>query len=179
MSTITQTAVPPGTWRLDPVHSSVGFEVDYLGGTFRGTFRDVEARLTVDETGASLAGTAQVSSVDVKDDSLAAHLQAPDFFDAEREPELRFAADGIALDGESVIVEGEITIKGVTKPVGVAGKVVAPVTDPHGNERVGLRVAATVDRTEFGVSWNAPLPRGGQALSNEVGIVAELYFVKE
>ena len=174
----TQTAVPTGTWTLDPVHSSVAFEIDYLGGTFRGELRDVAGELSTGQDGARLSGVAQVASIDVKDESLAAHLQSPEFFDAEREPELRFAAEGLALDGGTVGVEGEVTIKGVTRPVTVTGTVVAPVTGLRGEERVGLKVAATVDRTEFGVSWNAELPSGGKALSDEVRITADLYFVR-
>ena len=94
MST-TQTKVPAGTWNLDPVHSAVGFEVDYLAGTFRGQFRDVQAELGIGDSGARIEGTADVSSVDVKDENLVAHLQSPDFFDAERYPELRFVADDV------------------------------------------------------------------------------------
>ena len=178
MSTKILTLAPTGTWRLDPVHSSVGFEIDYLGGTFRGMFRDVEAVLVVADERAMLAGAARVASVDVKDENLAVHLQSPDFFDAERHPELGFRADDIALDGEAVTVRGDITIKGVTKPVTIAGTAVPPLTDPYGNERIGLKVRTTVDRTDFGVSWNAPLPTGKQALANDVTIVGELYFVK-
>ncbi|MGH2451448.1 MAG: YceI family protein [Candidatus Limnocylindria bacterium] len=175
----TLTVVPAGIWRADPIHSSVGFEVSYLAGTFRGQFREIDAELAVADDGrARLRGVAHVVSVDVKDDSLAAHLQSPDFFDAERHPELRFAADDVSLDGEILQAEGEITIKGVTKPVVVTGAAAAPLTDPYGNERIGLALRGTVDRTEFGVSWNAPLPSGKQALSNDVTIVAELYFVR-
>jgi len=179
MSTLQETGSTVGTWRLDPVHSSVAFEVPYLGGAFRGQFRDVEARLTVDDSGTSLKGSADVASVDVKDENLTAHLQSPDFFDAERHPELSFAADGFALDGERVAVPGELTIKGVTKPVELSGTVAAPIVDPYGNERLGLKLSTTVDRTAFGVSWNAPLPSGEQALANEVALTAELYFVRE
>jgi polyisoprenoid-binding protein YceI len=178
MSTIETTIAPAGTWALDPVHSTVGFEVAYLAGTFKGQFRDVGAQLHVGDAGASLEGSARVASVDVKDENLAAHLQSPDFFDAETHPELRFSADDIALDGGTVTVEGEITIKGVTKPVVVTGTVAEPLTDPYGNERIGLAVTTTVDRTEFGVSWNNPLPGGKPALANEVRIVGELAFVK-
>jgi polyisoprenoid-binding protein YceI len=177
MSTI-ETIAPVGTWALDPVHSTVGFEVAYLAGTFKGQFRDVDARLHLGETGASLEGGARVASVDVKDENLAAHLQSPDFFDAETYPEIRFSADDIAIDGGTVTVEGEITIKGVTKPAVVTGTVAEPLTDPYGNERIGLAVSTTVDRTEFGVSWNTPLPGGKPALANEVSIVGELAFVK-
>jgi polyisoprenoid-binding protein YceI len=177
MST-TQTKVPAGTWNLDPVHSAVGFEVDYLAGTFRGQFRDVQAELGTGDSGARIEGTARVSSVDVKDENLAAHLQSPDFFDAERHPELRFVADEVDLDGESVVVPGEITIKGVTKPVEVTGTLTDPIQDAWGNDRLGLQLSATVDRTEFGLDWNMPLPTGDQALANTVMIVAELQLVK-
>jgi polyisoprenoid-binding protein YceI len=177
MST-TQTKVPAGTWSLDPVHSDVGFEVDYLAGTFRGQFRDVQATLGTGDSGARIEGTAIVASVDVKDENLAAHLQSPDFFDAERYPELRFVADEVDLDGESVLVPGEITIKGVTKPVEVTGTLTEPIQDAWGNDRLGLQLSATVDRTEFGLDWNMPLPTGAQALANTVTILAELQLVK-
>lgn len=174
----TAAIAPAGTWSLDPVHSTVGFEVPYLAGTFKGQFRDVEATLGAGPEGVSLEGAAKVASVDVKDENLAAHLQSPDFFDAERFPELRFAAQEISLDGDEVSVHGEITIKGVTRPVTVAGKASAPIADPYGNERIGLALSTTVDRTDFGVSWNAPLPSGEPALADDVAILAELAFVK-
>jgi polyisoprenoid-binding protein YceI len=174
----TLTIAPAGTWRLDPIHSSVGFEVDYLAGTFKGGFREVEASLAVEGESARLEGTAKVESVDVKDENLAAHLQSPDFFDAERHPELRFTAEDIGLDGEAVTVQGEITIKGVTKPIALGGTVAAPIADPYGNERLGIAVSTTIDRTEFGLNWNMPLPAGQPALANEVRIVGELQFVK-
>lgn len=177
-TTDTVTFAPAGTWTLDPVHSTVGFEVAYLTGTFRGTFREIDARLVVDGTSARLEGTAQVISVDVKDENLNAHLQSPDFFDAERHPELRFTAQEIRVDGEAVSVPGEITIKGETRPVLVTGTLRAPLIDPYGNERVGLSLSALVDRTAFGVSWNNPLPSGEPALGDDVAIVADLQFVK-
>ena len=173
------TVASAGTWRLDPVHSSAGFEVSYLGGTFKGAFRDVAATLTVADGGVDLTGRALVQSVDVKDENLAAHLQGPDFFDSERYPELTFTATGIAFAGPSVDAEGEITIKGVTKPVRVTGTITGPITDGYGNERLGVKLSATVDRQAFGVSWNTPLPSGEQALSDEVAIDADLFFVKE
>src|SRR5207244_12149772 len=86
------TVAPPGTWNLDPVHSRVDFEVRYLAGTFKGEFHEIRAELTVDAERASLEGTAKVASVDGRDENLAAHLQSPDFFDAERHRELGFAA---------------------------------------------------------------------------------------
>ena len=167
-----------GTWQLDPVHSSVGFEVPYLVGTFKGKFREVQAQLVVDDSAATLEGAAKVDSVDVKDENLAAHLQSPDFFDAERHPALRFTANDIELDSENVLARGELTIKGITKPVEVAGTLTAPILDAYGNERIGLELSTTVDRHEFDVSWNVPLPTGQPAVGDEVRIVTELYFVR-
>ena len=178
MATETVTIAPVGTWRLDPVHSTVGFEIPYLAGTFKGTFRDIDAELTIAADQASLEGSARVASVDVKDENLSAHLQSPVFFDAERHPELRFAARDISVDGDTVTVDGELTIKGVTNPVELTGTVVAPLVDPYGNDRVGVTLSTAIDRTAFGIDWNNPLPSGEPALADEVSIVGELQFVK-
>src|SRR5438128_11415049 len=103
MNTAILTVAPPGTWNLDPVHSRVDFGVSYLAGTFKGEFHEIGAELTVDAERASLEGTAKVASVDVKDENLSAHLQSPDFFDAERPPELRFPAHAFRLDGAGTL----------------------------------------------------------------------------
>src|SRR6266567_3975885 len=92
MNTPILTVAPAGTWNFDSVHSRVDFDVSYLAGTFKGEFHEIGAELTVDGERASLEGTAKLASVDVKDENLSAHLQSPDFFDAERHPELRFPA---------------------------------------------------------------------------------------
>jgi len=179
MTTPILTVAPAGIWELDPVHSRVDFEVRYLAGTFKGEFHEIGAELTVEAGRASLEGTAKVASVDVRDENLSAHLQSPDFFDAERHPELRFAAHDIRLDGDGkVSLDGELTIKGATKPVPVTGTVTAPMADPYGNERLGLNLATKIDRTDFGVDWNNPLPSGEPSLANDVTILAELQFVK-
>ena len=178
MSTTETLAAPAGTWQLDPVHSHLGFEVAYLSGTFKGQFREFDGKLVVDGDEATLEGDAKVASVDVKDENLSAHLQSPDFFDAEQHPELRFTATDISLDGENVNVRGELEIKGVTQPTEVTGTVAAPLTDYSGRERIGLRLTTTVDRTAFGVSWNMALPSGEPSLADDVTINAELYFFK-
>ncbi len=178
MSATETLIAPAGTWQLDPVHSQVGFEVAYLSGTFKGSFREFDGKLVVDGDEATLEGTVKVASVDAKDENLSAHLQSPDFFDAELYPELRFTATDISLDGENVNVRGELTIKGVKQPTEVTGTVAAPLTDYAGRERVGLRLTTTIDRTAFGVSWNAPIPSGQPALADDVSINAELYFYK-
>jgi polyisoprenoid-binding protein YceI len=173
--TDTQLGLPTGVWSLDKIHSTIGFEIPYLAGTFRGQFTDVDAR--VDEKG--LTGSARVASIDVKDENLSAHLQSPEFFDAESHPELKFESREIERSGEQITVRGDITIRGVTKPVELTGTVSEPLTDYADRERFGLKLETAVDRTEFGVNWNAPLPSGEPALQNEVKLVAELYFIKE
>jgi polyisoprenoid-binding protein YceI len=178
VSTTETLIAPAGTWQLDTIHSQVGFEIAYLSGTFKGSFREFDGKLVVDGDEATLEGTVKVASVDAKDDNLSAHLQSPDFFDAEQFPELRFTATDISLDGENVNVRGELTVKGVTQPTEVTGTVAAPLTDYAGRERVGLQLSTTIDRTAFGVSWNAPIPTGEPALADDVSINAELYFVK-
>ena len=178
MSTAETLIAPAGTWKLDPVHSHVGFEVAYLSGTFKGQFREFDGKLVVDGNDATLEGSVKVASVDAKDENLSGHLQSPDFFDAEQHPELRFTATDISLDGENVKVRGELTMKGVTQQTEVTGTVAAPLTDHADRERVGLQLTTTVDRTAFGVSWNAPLPTGEPALADDVSINAELYFFK-
>jgi polyisoprenoid-binding protein YceI len=166
-----QTAAPAGTWQADPVHSSVGFAVKYLGvATFTGELTSFQATLKDGE----LVGTARVESVEVKDENLKAHLQAPDFFDAERHPEVSFSGREV---GEGRF-EGQLTIKGITQPATLEGTITGPVTDPYGNERYGLALTTIVDRTAFGLNWNAPLPGGGFALANDVTLKADLSLVK-
>jgi polyisoprenoid-binding protein YceI len=173
-TTTTTTTVPTGTWAIDPVHSDVGFAVRYAGiGTFRGTFADVDASLAEGR----LEGVARVASVRVDDENLAGHLQSPDFFDAERHPELRFASDAIERDGERVTVHGELTLRGVTRPVEITGTVTGPLENAYGQQRLGLDVETTVNRRDFGIDWNMELPGGGQALADEVVVSANLALV--
>jgi len=183
MSTIESTnaaVLPAGTWQLDPVHSQVGFAVKYMVGTSRGSFSPVEAPLVVGADGeAGLTGSARAENVKVQEPSLVAHLLAPDFFDAERTPELRFRSTDVRTDGARVTVDGELEVKGATRPVTLTGEVGEQITDPFGRERIGITLGGTIDRTDFGINWNNPLPSGKSALANEVALEAELYLVKE
>ena len=175
MSTTETQALPTGTWSVDRVHSDVGFAVAYMAGTFSGTFSDFD----VSVTNGVLQGSAKVASVQVKDPNLEGHLQSPDFFDAERNPELTFRSKSIDVDGDKVTIDGEITIKGHTEPVEITGVFTEPFEDPYGGTRLGLKLEAKVDRDKFGVSWNNPLPSGEPALSNEVTIIADLQLSKQ
>jgi polyisoprenoid-binding protein YceI len=180
VSTIAQTreALPTGAWQIDPTHSQVGFAVEYMVGTFRGSFAPVDARLDVDQDGAAtLVGSARVEDIAVQDENLNAHLLSPEFFDAERTPEIRFDSSEISRSGDDVVVVGDLTIKGLTTPVELRGTISDPITDAYGRQRVGLRLEGVVDRTSFGLDWNVPLPSGDPALANDVTLTAELYLI--
>ena len=170
-----QTVLPTGTYNADRVHSSVAFEVDYMGiGAFGGSVSDFDAAL---EDG-RLAGSARIESLETKDENLHAHLMSPEFFDAERHPAVSFSTETASVDGSNVELEGEITIKGITRPATLTGTLVGPTADPYGNERYGLKLETTIDRTEFGITWNADMPNGTKALSDEVTLKADLSLVK-
>ena len=164
-----------GTWNYNPVHSAANFSVKYLVAPFRGRFEDVDATFA----DGTLTGKVKAASIVVKDENLAAHLQSPEFFDAETHPEITFTSRDIAIDGDRVTVEGDLTIKGVTKPVTATGTVAGPAEHPAGHTALGFELETTIDRTAFGLSWNAPLPKGGGfALSNDVKLVVELEFIQ-
>jgi polyisoprenoid-binding protein YceI len=157
------------------VHSAIGFAVEYMAGTFTGTFSDFDASVS----DGSLNGSAKVASVQVKDPNLEAHLQSPDFFDAERHPELTFRANAIERSGDELTIDGEITIKGHTEPVEITGTISEPITDPYGGTRFGLKLQTTIDRQKFGISWNNPLPNGEPALADDVVLTAELQLARQ
>ena len=168
-------SIPTGTWTADPVHSSVSFEVQYLGvATFSGSVKDFEATLA----DGLIAGSARIASLETKDENLHAHLLSPEFFDAERFPEVSFASTAADGDGAEIELEGTVTIKGVTQPATLTGTVTGPVTDPYGNKRYGLQLETTIDRTKFGITWNAPMPDGSNALADDVTLKAELSLVE-
>ena len=178
MSTAVEQQLPAATWSVDPVHSTIGFSIKYLVSSFRTEFERYDA--TLDTTGDEprLVGTVDPASIRVKDENFHAHLQSPDFFDTERHPELRFESTSFRVAGDELVVDGELTIKGETRPVEGRGTLTAVETDPFGNDRVGVQLEAVVDRTAYGLNWNAPLPKGGLALANETKLVIDLYFVK-
>lgn len=175
MSTTQTQALPAGSWSVDKIHSNVGFAVAYMAGTFTGTFSDFDASLT----SGVLRGSAKVASVQVKDPNLEAHLQSPDFFDAERNPELAFESVSIDRHGDRVRIDGQITIKGHTEPAEITGVISDPISDAYGGERFGVKLEVVIDRDRFGISWNNPLPSGEPALSNQVTITADLQLSKE
>jgi polyisoprenoid-binding protein YceI len=148
--------------------------------TFRGRFENIDATLTVGEDGTGrLEGTVDASSIVVKDENLQAHLGSPDFFDTERFPQLRFSSDSIRRDGEELVLDGELTIKDQAHAVEARGT----ITDPHetlgGAIKIGVTLETVIDRTQFGLEWNAPLPKGGFALANDVKLTVELELAQD
>jgi polyisoprenoid-binding protein YceI len=172
------TALPVGVWTTDPIHSSLEFSVKHMVvATFRSRLPDFGATLEASEDGAALRGVGRVASVVTPEPNLTAHLQSPDFFDAENAPELTFVSTGVSRDGDRVEIDGDLQIRGATQPVTLAGTVGKQGTDAYGQERFNLALATTIDRTQFGVDWNNPLPNGEPSLANDVDLTAELYLV--
>ncbi len=175
MTTATQLS---GTYVADPVHSSFGFAVRYQGvSLFKGTLDDVNATLTEGR----LEGSANLESISIRTpEQFRAHVLSAEFFDAENHPQVQFSAPDVALgeDGTAT-VDGELTIKGITRPVHATGTWIAPEADAFGSTRGHLNLEAQVDRTEFEMNWNAPLPSGGKALANEVTLTVELSLVAQ
>jgi polyisoprenoid-binding protein YceI len=175
MSTTIQ-QVPTGTYGLDPIHSTIGFGVRYNKlATFRSTFEKVDAQLA----DGVLTGTADASSVVIDEPNFKGHLLTGDFFDVERTPTITFRSTDVrpAEDG-SVEVDGELTIRGVTKSVTATGTY-ATGGDAFGNERVAFELQTTVDRREFGIVWQNQLPDGSDALAHDVTISVDLQLVKQ
>lgn len=181
MSTPTlDTAVPTGAWTLDATHSNAGFSIKHaVVNTFRSEFKDVAATLEADADGTvTLTGVVQVASIDIDDPAFKAHVMADDFFAAERFPTITFTSKSFSRTGGEVAIAGDLTIKGSTQRVEGRGELADGAEDLYGNARLGVTVETTIDRTAFGLDWNAPLPKGGFALSNDVKLTLDLAFVK-
>jgi polyisoprenoid-binding protein YceI len=170
--------IPAGIWSIDPVWSSLGFEIRKIGlATVKGRALGFHGTITGGDVPA-VEGTVRVDTVTTFDETRDAHVQSPDFFDGERYPELRFESTNIVVTGDRLVVDGLLTIKGATKPVQLTGTFVGTGTDLMGNERIALELSGTIDRTEFGLNWNAPLPGGGFLLPNEVVLTASFAAVR-
>ncbi len=169
-TTLTEQAIPTGTWTLDKVHSQVGYAVKHAGvSLFKGGVEGFEASLA----DGTLSGSAPVTGITVQDENLAGHLLSPDFFDAERHPQVSFTSTEVRRDGDELVVEGELEIRGARRPVRLTGTISGPVAD-----RLGISLETVIDRTDFGMTWQMEFPGGGAALENEVRLTADLELVK-
>jgi len=173
------TATPlAGTFTSDPVHSSFGFAVKYQGvSIFRGTLDDVAATFA----DGKLDGTAKVESISIRTpEQFRAHVLSGDFFAADQYPEVKFVSTDVELneDGTATVV-GDLTIRDTTESVTATGTWTAPGADAFGNTRAHLQLATVIDRTQFGLTWNMPLPSGGNALANDVTLTVDLALVQQ
>jgi polyisoprenoid-binding protein YceI len=180
-TTIAPSQIPTGTYTVDPKHSNIGFAVRHMGiATVRGSFEKI--RGTIDATGETpvLEGVVDVASITTGDEQRDAHLTAPDFFDVQQHPEIRFHSTAAeATDESQMRLVGQITIKGVSKPIELTGTIAAGGADPWGHERIGLELEADIDRREFDLSWNQTLPGGGLLVANEVKLLLSVSAVKD
>jgi polyisoprenoid-binding protein YceI len=177
---VTEQVVPTGTWQADKLHSSVRIEVQHMGvSTFGAGFKEFDASLVSGADGVALEGSAKVESFDVQDDQLRPHVLSPEFLDAERHPDLLFSSAAFRQEGDEVIAEGEITIKGIKRPVEARGRVGDSLEDPMGNLHTSLELETVIDRTEFDLGWQMDLPNGGAILANDVKLLVSLELVKE
>jgi polyisoprenoid-binding protein YceI len=175
MTTTTLQQVAAGTYNVDPVHSSFGFAIKHNGiSTFRGQFQEVAATL---EDGV-LTGTAQVESVSTPIPPLKEHLISPEFFNASETPAIAFRSADIrvAEDGAAVL-DGELTIRGVTRPITARGTYGAG-QNMAGADVVGFDLEATIDRRDYGLDWQAQLPSGGNVLAWDVTLQVHLELLK-
>jgi polyisoprenoid-binding protein YceI len=173
--------IPTGTWTVDPVHSSIGFEVKHFGiSTFRGRFTGYEGTLeTADGALARVEGNVQVDSVDVRDEQLAAHLQSEDFFDAANYPSIAFASTGVRAVEDGYELDGDLTIRGVTKPVTLNVQVDGAGEDPFGGYRLSVVGSGEINRFDYGIPFAAKTPNGALLAGEKVRLVLSVEAVKE
>ena len=174
-----ESTIPAGTWQSDPVHSSVGFAVRHAVGTFRGGFGEFQATLSDESGQPRLTGHVPVESVQVKDENLETHLRSPEFFDSDQTPEIRFESSGIATEDGRLAVEGDLTVRGITKHVVARGEANGPMPGPDGNDRLGIDLETVVNRHDYGLDWNMDLPDGTKMLGDEVTLTVHLELRKD
>ena len=178
MSTDTLTALSTGTWTVDPTHTEVGFVARHLMvSKVRGSFTDVSGTVTVAETLADSVAevTMKTASVSTGTPDRDAHLRGEDFFDADNHPDMTFRST--SFDGETL--SGDLTIKGITKPVTLEVDFGGVATDPWGNEKAAFEAEGEIDRTDWGLTWNAALEKGGVLVSEKIKIVIDLQLAKQ
>ncbi|MGH2721928.1 MAG: YceI family protein [Actinomycetota bacterium] len=166
-----------GTWKIDNTHTAVGFTVRHLMvSKVRGSFTRYDGSITIGETPeqSSVEVTIDASSIDTRDETRDAHLRSPDFLDVENHPTLQFVSTRVAQTGQSTgTVTGDLTIRGVTRPVELEVEFLGLVTDPWGGRRLGVSVTGEIDREEFGLTWNQALEAGGVLVGRKIKLEIE------
>jgi polyisoprenoid-binding protein YceI len=165
-----------GTWIADPVHSNASFSIKHMiVSTYRTSFKDVDARLDVDGDDIRLSGSVPVESIDIDQPDFRAHVLSPDFFDAANHPTIAFTSTSVERgEGEAIEVDGELTVKGIAKPIKASGILTGPAVNIAGAEVVGVELQTTVDKNDVGLEWNAALPKGGFAIGDDVTLSVHL-----
>jgi polyisoprenoid-binding protein YceI len=182
---ITAESIPgykPGTWKIDPAHTEIGFMVRHLAiSKVRGTFDSFDATVNAAENPleSSVQVTVDVASIDTNNADRDKHLRTNDFFSPEEHPTMEFRSTGVRVEGSDLLLDGELTLRGVTKPITLQGEFAGIVQDPWGNTKAAAHGAAVINRHDFGVSWNAPLEAGGFLLGDEVTITIDAQFQLE
>jgi polyisoprenoid-binding protein YceI len=175
--------VPAGTWKVDPAHSSVGFEVKHMMiSTVRGHFGSFDGTLDAEEDPeqSHAYGWVDVASINTGNPDRDAHLRSPDFFDADRHPRITFDSTRIEwVEGGTYRAWGNLTIKGVTREVEVEATIQGVGEDPWGKQRVGVAIRGTIDRTEFGLSWQQRLATGGMLVGEDVKVLLDISAIRE
>ena len=176
MATVSEaTEVPTGTWTVDPIHSVATFSVRHMVvGTFRGEFGELDATLS----DGTLVGRVKVASLEIKEERLKGHLLAPDFFDAERYPEIVYESSSLTVNDGALTSEGTITVKDKTVPVTATGRLAGPVVTLGDVEKIGVDLETTISRDAVGLEWNAPLPNGGFVLGDDIAISVTLELAR-
>ena len=170
----------PGVWTLDAAHTEIGFSVRHAAvSKTRGRFEEVESTVIVAEnvTGSVVEASIKIDSLDTRNADRDSHLKSADFFDAEQHPTMNFKSTSFELDGEDLVVKGDLTIKGETRPVELKGEFGGVATDPFGTTRFGVSVSTQISRKEFGITWNAALETGGVLVGDKVTITIDAEYV--
>ena len=183
MTTTTPTTTATGTYAIDPTHSRIGFVARHAMVTkVRGSFNDFEGSGYFDAENpvdSHLHLTIQAASIDTRNPDRDGHLKSNDFFDMETYPEITFTSTAVeAVDTDNYRVTGDLTIKGVTKPVTVDFEYTGTAVDPFDNTRIGLEGKTTVNRKDWGVNWNAALEAGGVLVSEKVTLEFEVSAIR-
>ncbi|MFL5829726.1 MAG: YceI family protein [Solirubrobacteraceae bacterium] len=184
MSTLaSSTAIPAGTWIVDPAHSNVGFAVKHMGlATVRGRFTEFDGTIEIGEalSTAKAHGTVNVESLDTGQPQRDEHLRSADFFDAAQYPELRFESTAItALDEQTFRIWGRLTIHGVTNEIVLHAEVQGTDIDPWGNERVGIEVTSQISRADYGMRFNQALGSGNVLVGDTVDLAVDISAVRK
>ncbi len=170
-------------WVLDPTHSELQFKVKHLMiTTVTGSLASFNASLTTesdDFENAQVSFDGDLNTIETGNKDRDNHLKSGDFFDAEQFPKITFASTGLTKDGDDYVLTGNLTIKDTTKPVKLNAEFGGIATDPWGNTKAGFTLSGKINRTDFGLTWNAALETGGVMVSEEVKIAGELQFVKQ